>query len=552
MKRLATVLAATAFAGLVLPACADSGASDDPYDGEGVKSDDGGKADSSALAVFLDATFDGKLVTDFTFDTNQTIQDQLLFTVGQLNGVTAVGRVDRAEISNVKKTTSGGKTTITYTAKLPVAWGHKNSVPDSIDLKLPLDISSSGQQKWADKYRVDCNDDPSELEEIDAGSMFYFFRPNAPSCKLSETDTFTAKATLTPSPIQTTGKFPEYDKVWADGTLEVVAIFGKFADGATSGDAGINGFNEFVGAMKSELKDKQLVTIPASVPTNPGVKAPDIEFSATLADGKKIHVVALLTDNVDKGLSTPAFRSRYESLSGKADFIVYNGHAGLGTNIRSLANAGQWQQGQYVVVYMNGCDSYAYIDDALSNAHKAVNPDDTTGYKYIDIAVNGMPAFFASMSGATMAMFRGLLSYDNPMTYEQIFKQVDASQVVLVTGESDNVYTPGAPQGGGGTNPSPWGGLTASDSVKHSSNKTYVTPVVPAGDYEFDMTGTGDADLYVRIGSAPTTSKYDCRPYKTGSNESCKVTLAQPSTINVMVRGYASGTSTYDLVGKKL
>ena len=26
--------------------------------------------------------------------------------------------------------------------------------------------------------------------------------------------------------------------------------------------------------------------------------------------------------------------------------------------------------------------------------------------------------------------------------------------------------------------------------------------------------GTGDADLYVRAGSKPTTSTYDCRPYK--------------------------------------
>ena len=29
------------------------------------------------------------------------------------------------------------------------------------------------------------------------------------------------------------------------------------------------------------------------------------------------------------------------------------------------------------------------------------------------------------------------------------------------------------------------------------------------------------------------------------------VTLAQPSTINVMVRGYASGSSSFELTGKK-
>ena len=546
MKRLVSLLAAATLA-TPIAACTDAA---DLYDGEQTKSDDG-KADSSALATFVDATFSGKLVTDASYDDAQTIQDQLLFTVGQLNGMTAVGRVDRAVVTNIKKTTVGGRVQITYDAKLPIAWGHKASIPATIALDLPLDISSAGQDAFAAKYRVGCNDNASELDEIDAGSMFYFFRPLVSSCKLAPSDIHAVTATLSPSPIETTGKFPEYDKVWADGTLNVVAIFGKFADGTTANDVGIDGFNQFVAAMKSELGTHGLVTVPAAVPTDPGVRAPDIEFSATLADGKKIHVVALLTDNVDKGLAMPAFRARYESLSSAADFIVYNGHAGLGTNIRSLANAGKWVKGQYVVVYMNGCDSYAYIDDALSNAHKAVNPDDTTGYKYIDIAVNGMPAFFASMSGATMAMFRGLLSYDNPQTYQQIFAHVDDSQVVLVTGEADNTYTPGA---GSGTTPpaTAWAGLAEHGSVAHNASKKFTTPVLPAGTYEFDMTGTGDADLYVRVGKAPTTATYDCRPYKTGTNESCSVTLAQPSTLNVMVRGYAPSASAFDLVGKKL
>lgn len=535
MKRLAALLASCA---LAAPACVDT----DPYAGEEVKSEDG-KADSSALAVFVDATFDGKLVTDYAWDANQAIQDQLLYTVGQLNGMTAVGRVDKVVLSNVQKTQVGGKTQITYTAKLPVAWGRRDAVPASIDLKLPLDTSSAGQSAFATKYKHDCVD--AGAHDVDAGSMFYYFRPKASACRLADADVVTASAAITPSPTNTTGKFPEYDKLWEDGTLNVVAIFGKYEDGATSGDAGINGYNQFVAAMKAELGDKQLTTIPATVPTSPGVAAPDIEFSATLADGKKIHVLALLTDNVNKGLQDATFRARYEAASTRADFIVYNGHAGLGSNVRALAAAGKWTKGQYVVVFMNGCDTFAYIDDALSRAHKAVNPDDTTGFKYIDIVNNGMPAFFASMSGATMSLFRGLTSYAAPMTYEQIFAKVDSSQVVLVTGEQDNQFTPG-----GGGQPQAWAGLSVSSTVKKSGIKRYTTPVLAAGTYSFDLTGSGDADLYVRIGSAPTTSAYDCRPYKTGTNESCTVQLAQPAPLFVQVRGYAA-TSDFALVGKK-
>src|SRR5205807_8030449 len=140
-------------------------------------------------------------------------------------------------------------------------------------------------------------------------------------------------------------------------------------------------YNEFVAAMRAELASRNLTTIPANVPTDPGVASPDIELHATLPDGKTIKVVALLTDNVNNGLQDPTFRARYESLSTRADFIVYNGHAGLGSNIRALASAGKWVAGQYVVVFMNGCDTFAYIDNSLSSAHQSINSDDATGWK---------------------------------------------------------------------------------------------------------------------------------------------------------------------------
>ncbi|HEY6038439.1 MAG TPA: PPC domain-containing protein [Kofleriaceae bacterium] len=523
---------------LLLTACATDS---DPYAGEEVKSDDG-KADSSALGVFLDATFDGKVAVDSSWDDRGTIQDHLLFTVGQLNGMTAVGRVDKAELSNIHKTTVGTKTVISYTAKLPIIWNKSHTVPATIDLYMPTDISSAAQDAFVTKYGTKCVD--WDAHEVDSGSMFYYFRPKASGCTLAPADAVKATATLSPSPTSTTGKFPEYTKIWEDNTLNVVAIFGKYEDGAIANDAGIDGFNTFVAAMKSELGTHGMTTIPASVPANPGVAAPDIEFNATLADGKKIHVVALLTDNVNTGLSQPAFRSRYEALSTRADFIVYNGHAGLGSNIRALNAAGKWVAGQYVVVFMNGCDTFAYIDGSLSQAHKALNSDDATGWKYIDIVNNGMPAFFASMSGASMSLFRGFLAYDNPKTYEQIFAQVDSSQMVMVTGEQDNTFTPG-----GGGQPQAWAGLNEHGTLKRSIEKRFETPTLAAGSYQFDLTGTGDADLYVRIGNAPTTTAYDCRPYKNGSNESCTVTLAQPAKIDVMVRGYAT-TSNWALVGK--
>ncbi|KNC66841.1 PKD repeat-containing protein, partial [Pseudoalteromonas rubra] len=53
---------------------------------------------------------------------------------------------------------------------------------------------------------------------------------------------------------------------------------------------------------------------------------------------------------------------------------------------------------------------------------------------------------------------------------------------------------------------------------------TYFYFDVPAGatNITFDISGgSGDADLYVRKDAQPTTSTYDCRPYRWGNTENC-------------------------------
>ncbi|HWU51603.1 MAG TPA: PKD domain-containing protein, partial [Tahibacter sp.] len=76
-----------------------------------------------------------------------------------------------------------------------------------------------------------------------------------------------------------------------------------------------------------------------------------------------------------------------------------------------------------------------------------------------------------------------------------------------------------------------------------ASSETTYTLVVPAGatNLKFVMAGgTGDADMYVKFGSAPTTTTYDCRPYLSGNNETCTITTAQAGTYYVKLRGYSA------------
>ena len=64
---------------------------------------------------------------------------------------------------------------------------------------------------------------------------------------------------------------------------------------------------------------------------------------------------------------------------------------------------------------------------------------------------------------------------------------------------------------------------------------------VPQGASDLDVTisgGTGDADLYVNFGSAPTDSSYDCRPYRSGNAETCSFATPQAGTWHVRVKAY--------------
>ncbi|MCP4900492.1 MAG: PKD domain-containing protein, partial [bacterium] len=66
---------------------------------------------------------------------------------------------------------------------------------------------------------------------------------------------------------------------------------------------------------------------------------------------------------------------------------------------------------------------------------------------------------------------------------------------------------------------------------------------VPSGasDLLFETAGgSGDADLYVRRGSKPTTSTYDCRPYKGGNAETCPFAAPAAGDWYVMLRGYST------------
>ena len=102
----------------------------------------------------------------------------------------------------------------------------------------------------------------------------------------------------------------------------------------------------------------------------------------------------------------------------------------------------------------------------------------------------------------------------------------------------------------GGTTPQPGSvlqnGVPVSNLTAAKGGKLNFTVEVPAGRSQLVVTssgGSGDADLYVKFGSAPTASSYDCRPYKSGNAETCTLNAPKAGTWHVQLSGFSAFSS---------
>ena len=102
--------------------------------------------------------------------------------------------------------------------------------------------------------------------------------------------------------------------------------------------------------------------------------------------------------------------------------------------------------------------------------------------------------------------------------------------------------------GGGGTPTVLTNGVAVTGISGASGSDKLYTLDVPSGATGLKFVtsgGSGDADLYVKFGSAPTTTSYTCKSEGSTTAETCSIATAQVGKYYVLVHGYTtySGTS---------
>ncbi|HYO64806.1 MAG TPA: M4 family metallopeptidase, partial [Archangium sp.] len=143
---------------------------------------------------------------------------------------------------------------------------------------------------------------------------------------------------------------------------------------------------------------------------------------------------------------------------------------------------------------------------------------------------------------------RDLFTSSTTFSQARTYTEQAATQLGYTTAEVASVSDAWTAVGVGPTAPPPPptaltnGVALLSQSASTGAEKHYYLDVPASRASSFVSSGgTGDADLYVRIGAAPTTTSYNCRPFLGGNAETCNIAAQSTNQrMYVMLRAYST------------
>lgn len=388
---------------------------------------------TSTEGQMLDFTFKGEVIAAKDAKAREAIVSQLQYTIGtlttQVQGNANVGFV---RLADVVETVEGNTKRIQYSATLPVVYPKNVRAPANYELALPL--NTTALSAFNAKYDGKCG-----KNHYGQATFWHDFNPKAAECILDgETDVVQVSANVAPAAQGTQGKFPEYAEMLKDDALDLVAVYGIISSNTPS-DSGHRTMDSVNINLSSQLTDVQLEEGTAGRGV---VRSSKLTGNAQV-QGRTIRVTltSILTSEVNG--AGPDFDALYGPVSANADFIVYNGHSGLGKNINALAAKTQVNPGKYQMLFLHGCQTIGYIGRALHDKKIEVNgaANDPNGSKFLDVIATGLPVYGDNGMSA-MTFYRAILNQDRPKNFNQLLATFPVGDLGVVFGEEDNVFQP--------------------------------------------------------------------------------------------------------------
>ncbi|SFU27589.1 M20/M25/M40 family metallo-hydrolase [Pseudoduganella namucuonensis] len=244
--------------------------------------------------------------------------------------------------------------------------------------------------------------------------------------------------------------------------------------------------------------------------------------------------------------------------------IKFIGYAAEEVGLRGSQEIAQWHKANNVNVvgvmqldmtnYKGSpSDVYIYTDytDSLQNDFvvrllTTYQPTLTIGYDKCGYGCSDHASWTAQGYWASMP-FETSFTQDNPYihtandTYANSGNQADHALKFARLGLSFAVELG---SDGPGVQPPPDVVTTYTGNLLRNEKKTFGPFKAGAGGFKASTTGSGDADLYVRKATAPTTTSFDCKSDGSTSAETCSITLAANGDVYVLLNGYSASSYT--------
>jgi hypothetical protein len=420
MRSLATAFLALCVASTAVVGCGD----------EDSKTAGGEEDFTSNSGKTLEFSFKGEVLAVRNDTPRRAISAQLQYVQGQLTeNANANAATFIPKLTNVREVVEGDKKRISYEAKVAVAWPKTTATPETYELVVPRDTTALAE--FNAKY-----DGPCGHAKYGADTYWYNFNPKAEECQIDAADVHRVAARIAPHPQTTQGAYPEYDKIWSDDTLSMVAVFGIVTSNTPSDD-GATTRERLLSEVSGSLRGAQRT----EAPRTSGVLK-ESTVTGKIDVGGRERTVSLTGILVQELAGAGAqFERHYEELTAKADVVVYYGHSGLGKNIKALARTTGAERGHYQLVYLYACQTLGYLDPAMFERRAALNEGDPEGTKYLDIIANTLVAY-GDQGQAFLDLYRVIVDQGAPKTFNQILRSAASTHIPIVYGEHDNTFRP--------------------------------------------------------------------------------------------------------------